>query len=86
MLIASSSLMDNASPSQALAPMTSSIDSSSPTLGSDSAVASDSATSVVGTVPGSNAAQSVPEPGTFVLILVAVSGIGLLQLRRRIRG
>ena len=85
-LIASSSLLENASSSQALPSMTSSIDSGLPTPGSDPVLVSESVVGVVGTVAGTAGAQSVPEPGTFVLILAAISGLGLIQLRRRIKG
>jgi autotransporter-associated beta strand protein len=71
------------------AQLTSSIESSSPTLAaapSQNMAALGSEPVLVSGGVGSVAVAAVPEPGTLLLMLAAVAGLGLFQVRRRIRG
>jgi autotransporter-associated beta strand protein len=54
------------------------------TLGGAPALSQDGAGSAVGGLTAGPAA--VPEPGTLVLALAAIIGLGLFQVRRRVRG
>jgi autotransporter-associated beta strand protein len=54
------------------------------TLGGAPALSQDGAGSAVGGIIAGPA--QVPEPGTLILVLTAIIGLGLFQVRRRVRG